>query len=312
MGHEMFAPRRGAVRRRYVNEAKHAVTMSRAWARNIAPGPAGDLPSIVIIGVQRGGTTSLFRYLGAHHQIVAPLSKELNYLSLHYGNGVGWYRGHFPRLPEGTQTLEASPLYLVDPRVPARAAAELPSTRFIALLRNPVERAYSHYLHNLEHGFEPLPFVDALEAEPERLARAERMGLDTRRGLMLMRNSSYAHRGLYADHLSRWYEHVPRERVHVLRSEDLFSDPETTFNTLIDQMGLEPASGITFKRMNHWEDDSVTQLTPQVRRQLEERFRAPNERLASMLNWTETWAPAVSPEQPDPDRGVPSRTSPSS
>lgn len=308
----MSEPRRGAVRRRYVNEAKHAVTMSRAWARNLTPGLAGDLPSIVIIGVQRGGTTSLFRYLGAHHQIVAPRTKELNYLSLHYGNGTGWYRGHFPRLPEGIRTMEASPLYLVDPRVPPRAAAALPAAQFVALLRNPVERAYSHYLHNLEHGIEPLRFVDALEAEPERMARAQRMGLSTRRGLMLMRNASYAHRGMYADHLDRWYQHVARDRVHVLRSEDLFSDPENTFNALLAKMGLEPASGVAFKRMNHWEDDEVTQLTPEVRHQLDERFRGPNDRLASMLGWTHTWPSSPSTgEASHPDHAVPSRTMPS-
>ena len=282
-------PRRGAVRRRYVDAAKHMVTMGHAWLRQVTPGVEGTLPTIVVTGVQRGGTTSLFRYLCSHHQVVEPLSKELNYFSLYYGRGPQWYRGNFPALTRGQITVEASPLYLVDPRVPERAATDLPDAHFVAMLRNPTERAYSHYLHNLEHGIEPLSFADALDAEPERLERARRLGIESRRGFALMRNASYMHRGRYPEHLQRWYDNIPPERLHVIRSEDLFSDPETVLNPLFAQVGLGPDPTIVFRRTNHWDDDEHTQLTPELRHRLDESFAGPNELLASMLGWGSTW-----------------------
>ncbi len=174
--------RHGALRRRERTRVRRAYTTSRAWVRSLAPGVGTALPDIVIVGGQRCGTTSLFRYLAAHPDVVTPRSKELNALSLHYGKGPGWYAGHFPAVLPHERALEASPLYLADPRVPARAAERLPDALFVALLRDPVERAYSHYLHNLEYAAETLSFVDALDAEPERLARARRLGLGTAAG----------------------------------------------------------------------------------------------------------------------------------
>lgn len=209
--------RRG-VRRRRTNAAKHAVTSARAWVRGTLAGANRRLPDIVIIGGQRCGTTSLFRYLSGHPDVVEPMSKELNYLSFHFGRGDGWYRGHFPRTTAGQRTLEASPFYCVDPVVPARAARLLPQAHFIALLRNPTERAYSHYLHNLEHGLENLSFPEALAAEPERLKRARALGVDGRPGLRLMRAASYFHRREYANQLQGWFETFPREQIVVIRS----------------------------------------------------------------------------------------------
>lgn len=289
----MPAVARGGVRRRYVNAAKHQASTSAAWLRKATPGLEGSLPRIVIIGGQRCGTTSLFQYLGSHPQIIPAHSKELNFFSLHHHRGLGWYRGCFPSLPEGMVTVEASPIYLIDPRVPERAAAALPDTHFVALVRNPTERAYSHYLHNLEHGLEPLSFADALDAEPERMRAARAAGLNTTRGVRLMRNVSYVHRGMYADHLQRWYDHVASERIHVLRFEDLFSNPRETYGRLLSDLELGPQPGLTFRKTNHWDDDPQTQLTPEVRARLDRDFAAANDRLQGMLSWQQTWPDSV-------------------
>ena len=140
------------------------------------------------------------------------ISKELHYLSFNAGRGEAWYRGHFPVLKPGERTIEASPFNMVDSNVPGRAARMLPEAHFIALVRNPVERAFSHYLHNLEHGLERLSFVEALDAEPERMRRAAVMGVDSKRGRSLIRACTYVHRGEYADRLALWFELIPATR----------------------------------------------------------------------------------------------------
>lgn len=281
---------RGGSRRRLTNEAKHALTTGRAFLRGLNPITRGALPDIVIIGAQRAGTTSLFAYLASHPDVRPAISKELHYLSFNSGRGEAWYRGHFPVLKPGERTIEASPFYMVDPNVPERAMKMLPQAHFVGLLRNPVERAFSHYLHNLEHGLERLSFVDALDAEPERMRRALAMGVDGRRGRVLLRSSSYVYRGEYADRLAPWFELIPAAQLHLIRSEDLFQDPEQTYGELLERLGLRRAFPDQFDRRNHWRDDPESQLTPAVRERLEEHFAPFNERLETLLGWQRSWA----------------------
>ena len=117
--------------------------------------PFRGLPSALVIGAQRSGTTSIFNYLIQHPDVVAPLGKEIHYFDLHYDQGVRFYRGRFPyshRLRNGAITLDATPYYLVHPLAPERAAGLLPDIKLIALLRNPIERAFSHYQHEVRGG----------------------------------------------------------------------------------------------------------------------------------------------------------------
>ena len=101
-----------------------------------------------------------------------PCGKEVQFLSLHWDRGLPWYRRHFPVVTDPAErTFEASPYYLFHPDAPIRAAAALPDTHFVALLREPVERAVSHWFHNRANHLEPLPLAHALDAERERLSR---------------------------------------------------------------------------------------------------------------------------------------------
>jgi hypothetical protein len=214
------------VNRRVADPARRAVRAGRAYARAALPLPLGRLPEFLIIGGQRCGTTSLYRYLAGHPSVRAATGKELQFLSLHHGRGLRWYRGHFPARPAGVLSFEASPYYLFDPDVPARAAALLPDARFIALLRDPADRAYSHYLHSRAYGVEPLSFADALDAEPERLATG---------GHTARRRYSYVARGRYAEQLSRWFGAVGRDRVLVVRTEQL----DDRYGEILDFLGLD-------------------------------------------------------------------------
>ncbi len=104
-------------------------------------------PDFVIIGTQRGGTTSLHAYLSAHPQVATPATKELHFITDRYERGLDWYLGQFPaELPPDVITGEATPYALFHPLAPRRLREIAPAARLIVLLRNPVDRAYSHYL----------------------------------------------------------------------------------------------------------------------------------------------------------------------
>ena len=203
------------------------------------------LPSVLIIGTQKGGTTSLFNYMVQHPAVLAPLSKEVHYFDLNYQRGPTWYRARFPytyQLRTGTSiTLDASPYYLVHPLVPQRAAQQLPEVKLIALLRDPVDRAFSHYQHEIRGGRESLSFSDAIAAEAERLAGEEERVRDGRNYYSYNHHRySYLLRGQYIEQLRRWMEHFPRAQLLVLQSEWLFRDPAAASSAVYQFLGLAP------------------------------------------------------------------------
>nr|MDT0658478.1 sulfotransferase [Micromonospora sp. DSM 115978] len=277
------------MRRAAVDRLRRTVRGARAWARATVPGQAGALPDFLIIGGQRCGTTSLHHYLAAHPAVRPATGKELQFFSLHHGRGERWYRAHFPASSPGALSFEASPYYLFHPRVPARVAATLPAGRFIALLRDPVERAYSHYLHTRSYGAEPLPFVEAVAAEEGRLATALRDGPDTPAAHATLRNHSYLARGRYAEQLDRWFAHIDRDRILVLRSEDLYTDPASAYARVLAFLGLAPFTPAAFDRHTRRTNRAAGELTEAVRTSLSTYFAPHNQRLATLLGWPDTW-----------------------
>lgn len=200
------------------------------------------LPSALLIGAQRSGTTSLFNYLVQHPDVLRPLSKEIHYFDLHYANGPTWYRARFPyahRLRSGSLTLDASPYYLLHPLVPERVAQLLPQIKLIALLRNPVDRALSHYQHEVRLGHESLSFPEAIEKESQRLEGEEqRLRSDPDYYSFNHHCFSYTRRGLYLEQLRRWLRHFPRSQLLVLQSEWMFRDPAAACAAVHDFLGL--------------------------------------------------------------------------
>jgi predicted RNA-binding Zn-ribbon protein involved in translation (DUF1610 family) len=178
---------------------------------------------------------------------------------LHFHRGVDWYRSHFPVSARRTfaelagkdlLTFEATPYYLFHPHAPRRAAGLLPNARLIVLLRDPVERAYSHHQHMTRHGHEHLSFADAVAAEEERIgAETARLLADPSYVSLPHHRYSYVARGHYADQLERWLEHFPRERFLILQSEDLYAEPKTMFRAVLDFLGLPPWEPWSFR--NH-------------------------------------------------------------
>jgi hypothetical protein len=246
-------------------------------------------PDFVTIGTQRGGTTSLHAYLGAHPRVSLPSTKELHFVTDRYERGLDWYLGQFPAgLAPGTLTGEATPYALFHPLAPRRLREIAPEAKLIVLLRNPVDRAYSHYLLERARGDELLEFSAALDAEPHRLKDEEaRLSRDPTYRSAAHRHYSYAARGDYAPQLERWFEFFPREQILVVHSEDLYQRSAETYARVARYLGIEPEIRGPFAVFNQ---TSGPPLDRRIRARLSRHFAPLNARLADLLGWDPGWA----------------------
>jgi hypothetical protein len=280
------------------------VAKSTIRAYGTATSQARPVPDFLIIGAKRGGTTSMFNALLEHPQ-VPPLFprpqkiKGVHYFDTRYHRGMAWYRSHFPTAASrrrwerasGARTVvgEASPYYLFHPLAAERAARDLPEARIIVLLRNPVDRAFSHYRERVRHGVETLPFEAALDREPDRLrGEEERLARGDRGAGFAHEHLSYVAQGRYARSLDRWLAGYPRERVLVLRSEDFYGDPLAAYRRVEGFLGLEPFRPPRLARYNYHAGPG---MDPATRARLLDLFAPENERLSAMVDLdTSEWS----------------------
>jgi Sulfotransferase domain len=255
------------------------------------------LPSFIMIGVQRCGTTSLFRTLREHPQVRrATFRKGINYFDLNYYRGMTWYQGHFPVAEiarrktapyGGPVAFEASGYYIYHPFALERLARDLPETKLVAMLRDPVERAFSAYKHEYARGFEHQSFERALELEDERLAgEIERMREDIRYESLPHRHHSYRHRGHYAEQLERAFGLFPPQQVHVVDSEAYFDQPAQEYRQLLAFLGLHPHEPPGFRQINARPSGPMQVKTRQM---LEDYYAPHNERLTKLLGRPLRW-----------------------
>lgn len=256
-------------------------------------------PAFLIIGGQRCGTTSLYRYL-LKHPAIAPvrLTKGVHYFDVQFHRSWKWYLSHFPtrqqqqyvRYRHGVELLtgEASPYYIFHPLVPRRIAAALPEAKLIVLLRDPVERAYSHYQHEVARGFENLSFEGALAQEPERLrGEVERMEHDPTYVSFEHQHHSYLARGYYADQLERVFAVYPREQVLVVQSEHLFSRTKTILDEVHAFLGLSDSDLETSKRYNA---HVYSGMSTDTRQDLVHHYASHNKRLYALVDQEYGWS----------------------
>jgi sulfotransferase family protein len=257
------------------------------------------LPSFVVVGAQRCGTTTIFQTLSDHPQVLRPVvDKGTDYYTLHFSRGLDWYRAQMPlratvharsahRGP--AQVFEACTYYMFHPLAVERMARDLPDAKLVVMLRDPVERAYSAYKHEFARGFETEPdFSAALELEPARLSgEVEKMQNDIDYQSFSHRHHAYRSRGQFAEQLSRIYQHYPPAQVHVMQSESFFANPAREFARLTDFLGLRLWRPATFGQHNARPSESMPQ---DARRLLTEHFREHNDALAALLGQRPAWS----------------------
>lgn len=206
-------------------------------------------PDFVIVGAQKSGTTFLQSALSQSENVLPSAIKEVHYFDVNYSKGDDWYRSFFPSRREmdarheqlGSKVItgEASPFYMYYPYAAARAHAFSPELRIIAVLRDPLERAISHYYHSKAWGFEPLPIEEAFAAEEARLVpERQRITADPNYLGRSFSNHSYVDRGHYARQLKEWEKYFPREQMLILDSRALFSDTQTVINRACEFLNI--------------------------------------------------------------------------
>lgn len=270
---------------------------TRFYQRRIAR----RLPKLLVIGGQKCGTSALFKYLAQHPRFVPSVEKEVEFFSsdLRYAYGVEWYTNRWPLAPAGAIRFEASPAYLFAATAAERIRRWLPDVKLVAILRDPVLRAYSAWhMYRRQLGDDP-DFYRALIATrytPEEGARfvrrtaaelndfslaIEREAACIERGESM--EWSVLELGLYGPQLARMQNHFPEEQLLVLDSNNLRTRREQTLNQVLRFVGLAEF---------HWKGADLGDvfvgkwgepMSARARDMLREFYRQSNRMLADML-----------------------------
>jgi hypothetical protein len=256
------------------------------------------VPDFLLVGAQRCGTTSLFRALLSHpHVLRANFLKGVNYFDVNADRGPDWYRGHFPlrstarkAAPPGqehAQVFEASGYYMFHPHAPGRIVEELPGVKIVAMVRDPVERAFSAYKHELARGFETEPLARALALEDERVVpELARMLTDPAYQSDVYRHQAYRRRGHYAEQLQPFVDTLGAEQVHVVQSELFFTEPVAEYTRLLRFLDLPPLMPRSFERYN---PRPSAPMDPGVAAELREHFAGHDLALRPFLHARPSW-----------------------
>ncbi len=285
---------------RAAKEQLASATNGRPATRMAGKSETGALPDFVIIGAMKGGTTSLYDLLTQHPNVQRAALKELHYFDDNFDKGIEWYRSQFspPRWKDRQKfiTGEATPTYLSHPPVPERMAEVVPQARLIVLLRNPVDRAYSHYQMTIRNIWQTRSFEEVVAAEIARLVNKEEVA--PKRGPRTSvghhpERVEYLKGGIYVDQLLRWSRFFGQEQMLVLKSEDFYERTPETLKLVLDFLRLpdwqpEPSVLSTLsKRQNRY-----PRMNSATRRRLEDYFEPHNQRLYEYLGVDFGWGRA--------------------
>lgn len=293
--------------RRFIDRPSVPPSVKRAAKQGLAlyrmlTSPIRLLPDFIIIGAQKCGTTCLYLNL-AQHPGVAPASRsivhgsEVQFFSVNFAKGIAWYRAHFPTSlyehyvrqtrKQDFVTGEKSPYYIFHPAAPKRISEAIPQVKLIALLRNPVDRAYSHYHHNVRRGRETLSFEEAIQREAERLSgERERILGDENYYSFNHQHYSYLSRGIYVDQLRILMCSFPKHQILILGSEDFFADTPTAYRRVLEFLDLPSWEPKGYKRKQLF---SYPSMDPSTRKRLTDYFEPHNQRLYEYLGTDFAW-----------------------
>lgn len=284
--------------RKRVKKRINGVSANWAWRMSQWTAPLRLLPDFIIIGTQKGGTSSLYGHLAQHPWILPAKKKEIHFFDTeNFAKGTNWYRAHFNlklrkrylgrSSGHNTLTGEASPYYLFYPHAPARISKLLPGTKLIVMLRDPVDRALSHYYHQVRKRREPLSFEAAIEAEDERLrGEYDRILQDATYYSYPYWAYSYVARGVYVNQIRNWLSVFPREQFFFIKSEDFFIDPARKFKDTLRFLDMPNVELAEYEKLNA---GRYTGIPLTLRRRLSEYFRPYNQKLYELVGIDFGW-----------------------
>jgi hypothetical protein len=277
-----------------VRKVRHAVSPRRIYRYLNAH--RRRLPDYIIAGAQKSGTTSLWVYLNEHPLVEKPMKKEMNYFDAKFSRPLKWYRMHFPLqqpsrdAEDGQRTLtgESSAYYMFHPLAPQRIAQTLPKVKIILLLRNPVDRAFSHYQLKLRRRQEPLSFEEAIQAEEARLhGEEERIRRNPAYCSINHDRYSYLARGRYIEQILRWHSVFPSNQLLILESGEFFQKTAEVYQRVLRFLNLPSYEPPQFG--NRFPGKYTAKMSSDTRRKLIAYFKPYNDQLFGYLGTRFAW-----------------------
>lgn len=249
---------------------------------------------VFIVGAQKAGTTSLHFQLSRHPGILEGRRKELHYFDFNFSNNLDLFYNEFskslekrkPPVSESRWFLDSSPSYLFHPLVPARIQKTLPNSKLIVLLRNPADRAVSHYFHNLRQKRETRAFPRAIVEEKLSIEFELREQWDDPQSDW--RHFSYLRRGFYSEQVQRLLDTFPSQQLKVRFSEDYFKNPGDIVKDILVWLGLEPSIDMDLNLI-HNEGLQDSSLSSELAKTIAPYFSDETRRLEKILGRDTPW-----------------------
>ena len=245
--------------------------------------PKQNAPDFLIIGAAKCGTSSLFNYLKSHPQILLPHKKEISFFGHKFKYGIDWYLAHFPSISDRADfiTGEATPNYIRFSKAAQQIKDLFPQIKLIVLLRNPIDRAISWHHHKLNSGLAKGTFADAVAQEMKQLENFSEEDL-MRKG----HNPDNILGSLYFYKLKIWMEVFDREQFCLIKSEDLYNNPEAVMTRVFSFLGLKDHPLSQYPTFNA---GSYNSISDELRKTLADYFQPHNQKLEEYLELKLDW-----------------------
>ena len=257
------------------------------------------LPDFLIIGFVKCGTTSMYQYLMKHPDINRSSGKEIDYFDRFYSRGINWYKVKFPLkikkffikniVKKNFLTGEATPRYIEHPHALTRIKKTVPNAKFIILMRNPIDRAFSHYNMNMTNELEYLSFEDALKKEKKRIkGRYEKMQKIEDYYSWDYDIFGYLEHGIYVKYLKKWMDVFPKEQFLIIQTEEFKKNTSEVYSETLKFLNLpkHELDKYTFHKKLDYKKRVMKQET---RKHLSEYFKPFNEELYEFLGVNYHW-----------------------
>jgi len=255
--------------------------------------PLRVLPDFFVIGAGRTGTTSLYYYLDQHPSLSKSAYDELGFFDVNFHLGLHWYRSLFPsiftkfRIKLKTHffmTYDVTPFYVRRPWVARRMKKLFPDSKLIIVLRNPVDRTYSHYYLSTESG-ETRTFEEVIEEDMNDISEWSVDLKDDYYFATKVENSKLA-RAFYVEQLAVWFELFPKNQILIISSEELASNTKNIMNDIFQFLNLPEYEIPNIEKVNV---SKYSKMNPETRKILIDFFKPYNEQLYKFLNRKFDW-----------------------
>ncbi|WP_371504428.1 sulfotransferase domain-containing protein [Nitrosopumilus adriaticus] len=256
--------------------------------------PIRSMPDFLIIGYTKSGSTALYDYLIQHPNVVKAARKEIHFFDISYWRGKNWYRSYFPILLKNIRkskkiTGEASPTYIFHPFAMKRIKKIIPKTKLVIILRNPTDRAYSHFQNYTRGNNESCTFEEAISEEKHRFeSYYEKFSNDkVHEEDVKFLKIPYLYLGLYHEHLTKLFEIFPKNQILILKNEDLENNTQKTLDEVFSFLSIPKYSIPDLKKRKVGTYDEMKKETRDF---LDNFYKPHTDKLEKLLNTKFDWS----------------------